>query len=173
MKIGVISDTHDSLISLKKAIEIFEENKVKLILHCGDWVSPYAVEFLANNTNLPIKGVIGNNIGDIKRTLERNIKLSNQIIFPEKGETLALETEGKKIIIYHGEDKEVLQSLIFSKRYDIVLTGHTHIIRNEIIDDILVVNPGTTSYASGGKIIDFASVAILDTSTKSAEIIKF
>lgn len=172
MKIGVISDTHDNLISLKKAIQLFKENKVEMILHCGDWVSPFTVEYLSQNVDAPIKGVLGNNKGDIKRTLERNSKLKNPVDFP-KGEAFELEINGRKIAVYHGDDIILLNALISSKKYDVVFTGHTHAVRNEFINGVLVVNPGTTCYASEGKILDFASIAIYDSAKNSAEIIKF
>lgn len=172
MKIGVISDTHDNLISLKKAIEIFKENKITMLIHCGDWVSPFAVEFLSQNIDVPIRGILGNNKGDIKRTIQRNAKLKNPIEFV-KGDAFDLEIEGKKIAVYHGDDNLLVSALIASKKYKAIFTGHTHEIRNEIIDSVLVVNPGTTCYAIEGKIIDFASVAIYDSSKNSAEIIKF
>jgi putative phosphoesterase len=172
MKVGIISDTHDNLMSLKKAIEIFKENKIELILHCGDWVAPFTVEYLSQNIDVPIKGVLGNNKGDIKRTMQRNANLKNPVEFP-KSETLEVEIDGKKTVVYHGEDPLLLEALIASKSYDVVFTGHTHTIRNEKINGVVVVNPGTTCYASGGGIIDYASVAIYDSTKNSAEIIKF
>lgn len=36
MNIGIISDTHDDLLSLKSAIRIFTERKVKYVIHAGD-----------------------------------------------------------------------------------------------------------------------------------------
>jgi uncharacterized protein len=173
MKIGVISDTHDNLMALKKAIEIFKERGAELIIHCGDWISPFTVEFLAQNITIPIRGIIGNNPGDLKRIMERNSKLENPIDFT-KGETIEMEIDGRKIITCHGDDKLLLDGLISSKKYDAVFTGHTHVIRNELTENnTLVINPGTTCYASNGQIIDFASIAIYDSIKNSAEIIKF
>jgi putative phosphoesterase len=172
MKIGIISDTHDNLISLKKALQLFKENSVEMIIHCGDWVSPFTVDYLAQNIDVPIKGVLGNNKGDIKRTLERNSKLKHPVEFP-KGEAFELEIDGKKIAVYHGDDTILLNALISSKKYDVIFTGHTHTVRNEVVDGVLVVNPGTTCYASEGEIIDFASIAIYDSVKNSVEIIRF
>ncbi|HCL90984.1 MAG TPA: YfcE family phosphodiesterase, partial [Candidatus Atribacteria bacterium] len=41
MKIGIISDTHDNLPKIKKAVGIFNREKVELVLHAGDFVSPF------------------------------------------------------------------------------------------------------------------------------------
>jgi len=63
MKIGIISDTHDNLLQIKKAVDIFNQEKVDLVLHAGDFVSPFtALEF--KNLNCSLKGVFGNNDGD-------------------------------------------------------------------------------------------------------------
>ena len=36
MKIGIISDTHDDITNTNKAIDIFEENKVEVVIHADD-----------------------------------------------------------------------------------------------------------------------------------------
>lgn len=78
MIIGVLSDTHDRLDSLKLAIEVFKKNHVEEIVHCGDWISPFTLEYLdyiTGDFKIPIQSVFGNNEGDIRRIIERNSKL--------------------------------------------------------------------------------------------------
>ena len=87
--------------------------------------------------------------------------------------TLEVDIEGKKGIIYHGDDYALLDSLIDSQKYDIVFTGHKHCVRNEKVGKTLVINPGTTCYASEGKIIKNASVVLYDSKTDKVEIIYF
>jgi len=41
MVIGIISDTHDHMDNIRKALKIFKEKNVKVILHAGDFVSPF------------------------------------------------------------------------------------------------------------------------------------
>ena len=70
MIVGIISDTHDNLAGLQKAIQIFKERKIEMLIHCGDWVSPFTLEFFdreMKDLNVPIKSVVGNNPGDTKR----------------------------------------------------------------------------------------------------------
>ena len=63
MKIGIISDTHDNLPQIRKAVKVFNREKVDLVFHAGDFVSPFtALEF--KNLNSPLYGVFGNNDGD-------------------------------------------------------------------------------------------------------------
>jgi len=45
MKIGILSDTHDRLDTIEKVFHIFLDEKVEQIIHCGDWVSPFTIEF--------------------------------------------------------------------------------------------------------------------------------
>ena len=40
MKIGILSDTHDDYENTNKAIDIFQENDVKAVIHAGDVISP-------------------------------------------------------------------------------------------------------------------------------------
>ena len=53
---------------------------------------------------------------------------------------------------------------------DVVLFGHTHMYHEEMIDNILVLNPGSASYARGG---DKESIAILDLDTLEVQKIEF
>lgn len=152
---------------------MFKTEQVELLVHCGDWVSPFTLEFFDANRdglNVEVKSVFGNNEGDIQRILERNAKLNFPIAFSSKI-SFPFEVDGRKAIIFHGHDRTILQALIDCQTYDVIFTGHTHIVRNEVIEKTLVLNPGSLSYARESKIIDEASIAIYDTQTNSAEII--
>jgi len=43
MKIGVISDTHDQQELILQSVQKLNEADVGLVIHCGDWVSPFIV----------------------------------------------------------------------------------------------------------------------------------
>lgn len=175
MIVGIISDTHDNLVGLQKAIQIFKDHSIELLIHCGDWVSPFTLEFFdrqMKDLNIPLKSVVGNNPGDIKRTMMANASMQNPIEWA-KTVTLLLDIDGKKAVVYHGDDREILRTLIDSQQYDIVFTGHTHVSRNEVIGKTLVINPGNTCYASEGNITKKASVAIYNSKTHHVEILYF
>lgn len=172
MKIGVISDTHDNLKPMQAALQVLLDHKVDLIVHCGDWVAPFAVEFLSKNSgDIPVKGVFGNNEGDTKSIVIRNAKLAKPVEFAER-KVLEFTADGKHIACVHGEDTPVLDALIRSKKYHAVFTGHTHRPRNEVVGGVLVLNPGTTCFAAEGQIIDEATVAIYDSASNTAKIVK-
>jgi putative phosphoesterase len=175
MKIGVISDTHDNLIGLREAIRIFKENKIEMLVHCGDWASPFVLEFFDKEMDgytIPIKSVVGNNSGDIKRTIMGNQTKRNPIEWP-RTVTLKFEVDNKKMIIYHGDDPDLLEALIDCQKYDVVFTGHTHLLRNEVIGKTFILNPGSLSREHKGEITERMSVAIYNSETNTAEIIEF
>ncbi len=58
MKIGLISDTHDNIQNIQKAIISFNEKLVRVVIHAGDIVSPEAVEAF---DGMKLIGVLGNN----------------------------------------------------------------------------------------------------------------
>ena len=43
MTIGIISDTHDNVVNVKKAADKFKEAKVEFVLHCGDIICPLTI----------------------------------------------------------------------------------------------------------------------------------
>lgn len=160
--VGVMSDSHDNLEAIRRAVEFFNSKKVKLVLHAGDIISPFTIRVFRELT-CPIRAVTGNNDGDL---------LALRRFFEDKGEVhnffLSLEVDGVKVAVNHGHYPEVLESLISSGKYDVVVCGHTHERVNKRVGKTLVVNPGETcGYLTGKR-----SVAILDTEKLQAEIVE-
>lgn len=176
MKLGIISDTHDRLDALQKAIFIFAQEQVEAIIHCGDWVSPFTLEFYdaeCQKAGLLVStySVFGNNEGDIKRIIERNAKLKQPITFASKS-VYELQLGDKKIVVFHGHDTAIIESLAKSGVYNLLFHGHTHVIKDEKVGNTRVINPGSTSYTAQSKIIDQASVAIYYTDNDHLEFIR-
>ena len=77
--------------------------------------------------------------------------------------------EGKKFIITHGHLHNVkfninkLKEFAKKNKADIVLYGHTHKAQNEIIDNVLFFNPGSTIFPEDGK----ASFGIIEISEET------
>ena len=168
MLIGIISDTHDNARTLLKAVDLFNKRKVGLVIHCGDWVSPFMPPF-TKGLKCKIISVFGNNEGDIFRFLKRNEKEKWNIEFEK--ECAEIEIDGKKIAAYHGHSKPLLQSLIKSQEYDAVFSGHNHKASVEKKGKTLHVNPGSTSGVCGIELSDKITIAIYDTKTNTAEIV--
>ena len=161
MKIGIMSDTHDRLDAVEKAIDLFNRKGVKHVLHAGDLVSPFvAPRFAKLNAKLHI--VWGNNEGD--REFIR-VKFGEIGVAP-LGNFAALELGGKKIALLHGMHEDVVNSLVKCGSYDVVVRGHNH--RAEIVGGkTLLINPGEVcGYLTGRQ-----TVAILDLTKLEAEIV--
>ena len=160
MKIGIISDTHDNLPQIKKSVEIFNREKVKLVLHAGDFVSPFtALEF--KNLNCPLKGVFGNNDGD-KLYLQEKFKGIGEI-YPPPYET---NIDHKNIIMLHRE--KLIDALSESQKYEVIIYGHTHRTDLRKIGKTLIINPGEC----GGWLTSKSTIALLDLENLEAKIIE-
>ena len=167
MKIGVISDTHDQIARVKKAIDIFNQEKVEIVIHCGDIVSPFTLQFY-KKLNCPIKFLLGNNTGDILLHLKyaKNFGLRDY----EFGTFFSLNLGGKKVAAYHGDNEEITGALIKCGDYDCVFSGHNHISRIEKIGKVISVNPGRLldNYKEGA---NPPSIAVYDSNTHDAKLI--
>lgn len=162
MKIGIISDTHDNVEGLKNAIREFNKKEVDLVFHCGDWVAPFMAEE-CKDLNCNMVGVFGNNDGDLVRLVEKG---AGKIEF--SAQCAEKEIAGRSLAIYHGTSAPLLDSLLNCGKYDAIFSGHTHSAFVDQSGDTLHVNPGSPSFPRKG----FASVAIYDTESNTAEIIQ-
>ncbi len=67
----------------------------------------------------------------------------------------------------HGEEGELLQSLINVGGYDVIIHGHTHEPKTYQKGKTLVINPGEVC----GYLTEKPTIATLDTKTLKAKII--
>jgi len=160
MKIGIIADTHDNLPQIRKAVEVFNQERVELVLHAGDLVSPFTFrEF--KNLNCPLKGVFGNNDGD-KLYLQEKFKGIGEL-YPDTYQTTL---NYKKIIILHQE--KLIDALAESQKYEVIIYGHTHRIDLRKIGKTIIINPGEC----GGWLTGKSTIALLDLENLEAKIIE-
>ena len=122
MLIGAISDTHDNLPLIEKAVKILNEQKVGLVLHAGDYVAGFVIPKLAK-LNCPLIGVFGNNDGDHELLKKRFSETANCTIHDRFTQ---LTIEGYRIGLLHGHETELLNALIDSGYFDAVIHGHSH-----------------------------------------------
>jgi uncharacterized protein len=161
--IGVIGDTHDNLMAIAKAVEFFNLNEMDLVVHTGDIVSPFAIEAF-KDLKCEIKFVYGNNEGD-RTNLVKKIR---EELNAEISDYLEFEYNEKAIMVYHGQNPSLLDSIVKSNKYDIVLTGHTHTPEITIEENTIIINPGEAcGYMNG-----VMTVAVLDTDRMQADIHK-
>lgn len=135
MIIGIISDSHDNIWNLEKAIKQMQEKSIDVLIHCGDFCAPFIIDQLAA-INIPVHCVFGN-IDDRFATTRKCDKFSNTNLH---GEIAELELDGKRIAVTHLP--QFAKSLASTDNYDIVLYGHTHKNDCSKVGNTLLVNPG-------------------------------
>lgn len=164
MKIGVISDTHDQGDLIEKAVDCFNQEGVELVVHCGDWVSPFIL-YSFRDLQAPMKGVFGNNDGDKFRHLMTRDKLALNIQYEER--FLELNIADRLIAVFHGDYQQIVDALVSCGKYDAVFHGHTHQKINQRLGNTLSLNPGSLMTKTLGTSLG-ASIAVYDASTHQA-----
>lgn len=136
MKIAVISDTHDHIKNLDRALEQIKEQGANVIVHCGDLCSPFVIERLAKFSG-PVHIVFGNNEGDRFTIQKVTGKLPNVTLHGELGR---IETKTGKIAFTHRP--EFATGLAGTGEYSAVFFGHTHRRETKTIGRTRLLNPG-------------------------------
>ena len=157
MRIGILSDSHDDLDALAKAVALFNAEGVVQVLHAGDIVSPFTFEVF-RELRAPFGGVYGNNDGDRLLLRERSkgaLHVQPHVV------TLA----GLRGVIVHEPD--LVRALARSGDFDLVVYGHTHVPDVRVEGGCLIVNPGKAARLNKGR----ATAALLETETREARIL--
>lgn len=157
MLIGVISDTHDHMDNIRKALKILNQRNVNFIIHAGDFVSPFTWRVF-KDFNGEIFGVFGNNDGD--RVLLKKMygdRIQSQI--------RKIEIFGKKIALMH--EPQMIEELALSGEFDLIVYGHMHEVDIRKLNNTLILNPGEACGWLYGK----ATFALLDLENLVPEII--
>lgn len=160
MLIGIISDTHDHVPHVEKAVQMFKKRQVDLVIHAGDYCSPFMIPPFEG---LSLKGVFGNNDGDLQVLLAKCREIDAEI----GGDFLEIDLPGCFIAVYHGTHEGITNALRRCNQYDVVISGHTHETVEETFGNTLAINPGT-AHGFGEK----ATIAFLDTETLKPEFVE-
>jgi hypothetical protein len=156
MKIGIISDSHDNLPKIEKAVRFFNKHKVGFVLHAGDFIAPFTIPKL-KVLNCDWRGVFGNNDGERKGL----IGISEDKI--QEG-PLRINLEGRKIILAHDINAVNPET----EKADLIVYGHSHKPEIKKTNAKLILNPGECGGWLNGK----STVAIVDLASLSGEIFK-
>jgi hypothetical protein len=164
LKVGIIADTHDNLRFVDKAIEKLNQEQVGIVLHAGDYVAPFTI-MKFKKLKAKLIGVFGNNDGDHVFLRKRFTDVARAEI---RGYFAEVSVDGLKIALLHGDDPELLHSLVNTEGYDVVVHGHSHEAKISTKGKTIVVNPGEVCGYLSGK----ATLGLLDTKTREARIIQ-
>ena len=158
-----MSDSHDNIQDTKKALKAFSDRGVELVLHAGDMIGSGNC-YTFKGCGMDIKLVYGNNDGDrvgLKHEFER---VGGEYL----GDFGEIEADGLKIAMLHGTEEPLVNAVVASQLYDIVVRGHNHRFEVTRKDRTLLVNPGEI----WGHFTGLCSVAVLDTSSLKVEMIE-
>jgi putative phosphoesterase len=160
MRVGLLADTHDRVPAITELIQKMLDRGVSLIMHAGDYCSPFALEPF-NEANVALLGIFGRNDGDpegLKATAARGVGME---LYESPH---SFEVSGQRILIVH-DLGEVNRRSIESHRY--VVHGFTHKQETITRGQTLVVNPGEGC----GWLTGQCTGAILDLETSEVEIV--
>ena len=164
MLIGAISDTHDNLPQIEKAVKYLNDQKVGLVLHAGDYVAGFVIPKF-KQLNCKLIGVFGNNDGDHELLKKRFSETTNCTIHDQ---FTSIKIEVYRIALLHGEETELLNAIIDSGYFNAVVHGHSHYKSTEMKGKTLAINPGELCGYLTGK----STLALLDTVKQEAKIIE-
>lgn len=135
MRIGVVSDTHDRGEVVADAVRLLLEQRVELVLHCGDIETADTVRLFKS---VPTHFVFGNWDKD-RGKLSAAIKDAGGTPYDSFG---AIELAGKRIAWVHSHERHQLRQLEHADYFDFVFYGHTHVREQHRTGRTLVANPG-------------------------------
>ena len=161
MKLGFLADTHDNLPMIKKAVDFFNKREVDLVLHLGDFVSPFFLKGL-NDLGSKLVAVFGNNDGDKLMLAKRFCEKGYDLFSPPH----TLELDAQKVLMLH--EPFELKALSKSGEYRIIAYAHTHIPEVKTEHKTLIINPGEC----GGWLYGRSTIACVDLDTLEGEIVE-
>ena len=164
MLIGIMSDSHDNVPMIEKAVEYFNLQDCDLVLHAGDVVAPFSIAVL-RKLECPWQAIYGNNDGEKVGLKLKAAALGGAIQEPP----LTVAADGRKIVVLHDCEDGIAAAEEFGA--DVLIFGHTHQVLLEMPEgkgsSPLAINPGEC----GGWLSGKCSVALLETRDLDVRII--
>ena len=152
MKYMFASDIHGSAYYCKKTLEVFEASGAKRLILLGDLLyhgprndlpkdyAPKQVFAMLYEYKDRIYAVRGNCDAEVDQMV---------LEFPIMADYALLELNGKTFYATHGHIHNA-DALPPMQAGDILIHGHTHLLKAEPMGDKFLLNPGSTSLAKGG-----------------------
>jgi len=154
-----MSDTHDHIWNVRRALALVQKNRAEAIIHCGDFTAPFILQEL-DQAQIPVHGVFGNNDGDQYLLTKMSLKtLSNITLYGLMGE---LKLGDFKVAFTHY--RPVADGLTASGKFDLVCFGHSHEAFLGKIGTTDVLNPGEVLGKNGSP-----GFYLVDTSARTYE----
>jgi len=157
--VGILSDSHDNICRVRRAVDLFRSRGCNLVIHAGDFIAPFAAKEL-EAAGCPVKAVFGNCDGE-RNGLKKYISSFGEIA----DAPLVFDWEKMRFLLTHLEGR--VEKDLASQAYDVVIFGHTHnpVIRR--VGKTTLINPGE----AGGWLSGKSTAALLDPVSGNTEIV--
>lgn len=162
MKIAILSDIHDHLANLHRALDIIQTEAADVLICCGDICSSFVLREMAERFSGPIHVMLGNNDGDLFKLTTVANDHTHVTIY---NELMELELDGKRITGHHYP--KIARLIAAAGQHDVVCYGHTHRYEVTRHEQVLLINPGDIMGRKTGS----ATFAIYDTQTD--DVVRF
>lgn len=143
MNIGIFSDTHNHVPEARAVLEVFVEQAVGHIIHCGDIGDDVMDVLAATCQEMDIRAHVA--IGNTDLAEPRDVRFMPMPDRIETGRFMEWEADGKHIAILHGDQYAQLAWAMQSGRFDYILTGHTHSPSDSRAGKTRILNPGSAA----------------------------
>lgn len=157
MIIGVISDTHGDVDSIKKAVEKLVS--ADMWLHAGDYSrDARRLELLVN---VPVVAVAGNCDGKAYAKIDEFVNAGGKTVWVTHGHRYHVKL-GLHELEWWGRQYEA----------DIIVYGHTHVADIKWQEGKLIFNPGSAAYSRWNSSSTFGAIEISPDGNITARIIE-
>ena len=137
MRVAIMSDSHDNIWNMRKAVEIVKGSQAGLIIHCGDFIAPFMLKEL-DEAGIPVHGVFGNNDGDQYTLTKMASGMLNHITL----HGLAGQVDAAGFNIGFTHYAELGAGLVSAGDCHLVCFGHTHVHEIKKAGEVTLLNPG-------------------------------
>jgi uncharacterized protein len=161
VRIGLLADTHDRLPAIESLVNAFAEAGAQMVLHAGDYCSPFALKPLMA-AGLPVLGVFGRNDGDHEGLRAAAAHGMGVELYDSPH---SIDVSGQRIMLVH-DIGEVNKRSVAS--HVIVVSGCSHEYSVAQRGDALLINPGEAC----GWLHGACMGAVLDLETRTVEQIR-
>jgi len=156
--IGFLSDSHGEWLRTRHAIKLLKQKGCESIVHLGDVETHEVLDELAGNNVTLVFG----NCDYVSRLLDYAVTIGIDVQDPAG----TLTVDGMTIAYLHGHDFSQYQKFIEDDEIDIIAHGHSHEIRDEVVENTRCINPGALHRAHR------YTVAVLHTKTQVLEFLE-
>jgi putative phosphoesterase len=160
MRVGVLADSHDRLPAIAEFARRFREAGVGLVLHAGDYCSPFSLKPFVD-ADLPLAGVFGRNDGDRQGLRAEAAKAIGTELYESPH---SVDVGGTRILLVYDiadvQDRSIAE-------HAVVIHGFTHQRQLRSAGDTLLVNPGEAC----GWLFGTPTAAIVDLESRQTEFL--